>query len=310
MTEYANGHVYTFNPSTNTGSSSSLVTTAANAGEIKFYKGIGYVAIGYGTGGIYYFNPASNAPSATLIPGSAGIDAQYFAFFNATTAYVSTYGTGLYTFNPSSPGSGISSSPISGTASLTTLQEVIVGPDNMIYVADNGDGAVLRINPASNTISATIATNAAGTTGLFSGVFNSNPGVFVANTGSSIDFVPENASNNSKATLVTSSISPERLIQLSDGNLIATGYVTSGSAYSYHTYLVTFSGTTATVKELIPGSPFGSGSIAYSNGLVYVPSATSNQLYIFDVSGNQQTYSPVSVMTSKDSLANIAFYQD
>src|SRR5208337_2246782 len=77
-----------------------------------------------------------------------------------------------------------------------------------------------------------------------SGVFNSNPGVFVANTGSSIDFVPENASNNSKATLVTSSISPERLIQLSDGNLIATGYVTSGSAYSYHTYLVTFSGTT------------------------------------------------------------------
>lgn len=311
MTEFANGHVYTFNPSTNTGSSSSLVTTAANAGEIKFYKGIGYVAIGYGTGGVYYFNPSGSAPSATLIPGSAGLDAQYFAFYNATTAYVSTYGQGLYTFNPSSPGSGISSSPINGTNTLT-LQEVIVGPDNMIYVADNGDGAVLRINPTNNSISATITTNATGTTGLFSGVFSSNPGVFVANTAGSIDFVPENASNNSKATLVTSSIAPERLIQLANGNLVATGYVYNSSTNNtiYHTYLVTLSGATATYKELTPGSPFGSGSIAYSNGLVYVPSATSNQIYIFDVSGNQQTYSPVSVMTSKDNLANVAFYQD
>ena len=327
MTDTTNGRVYTYDPSVHTGSSSSFVTTNANAaGEIKFYKGIGYVAMG--NGGIYYFDPSSAAPSAKLITGSAGLDAQYFAFYSATKAYVSVYnyGTpangGVYSFNPSSPTTAVSSA-VNGTNG-TQFQEVIVGSDGMIYAADNTDGQVFRINPATDTKAATFNAREPGTTGLAAGTYGGQSGVFVANTGGygsspigSIDFIPSSAASGTTAQLVANattsaaSIYPARLVQLSNGNLVATGYG--------HTYLVALSGATASVTEIKSGSSsFGSFSLAYnsSTSLVYVPATiysgngSSNQLYIFDASGNQQSYSPVSVMTSSDNIANVAFYQD
>jgi hypothetical protein len=316
MTDTTNGHVYTYAPGASNGSSLSLVTTAPAAGEIKFYKGIGYVAVGYYSGaGVYYFDPSSTAPSAKLIAGSAGLYAQYFAFYSPTQAYVSVVSGSsgaVYTFNPSNLAS-TPVVPVSGTSGY--IQEVIVGPDGMIYAADNSANKVLKINPATNTVLTTISANASGTTGLFSGTYNSNPGVFVANTGGSIDFIPEGAATGSTAALVTSSsIYPGRLVQLSNGNLVATGYDTN---YAYHTYLVALSGTSAGVSEIKAGTTsFGGLSIAYnsSSGLVYVPyttySPTTNQLYVFDASGTQQSYSPVTVMKTSDNIANVAFYQN
>jgi YVTN family beta-propeller protein len=326
MTDGTNGHVYYYDPSTHTGSSSSLLTAGGNGtAEIKFYKGIGYVANGYG--GIYYFDPSSSSPSGKEIPGSSSLGAEYFAFYSATKAYVSvvppTYAGntgGVYYFNPSNLSAGLKQ--VASSTANAYMQEITVGPDNMIYVAENMSNAVLKIDPSSDSVTATITTNASGPSGLVSGTYNGNPGVFVADIGGSVDFIPEGITGSSTtATRVTSSSStiyPGRLVQLSNGNLVATGYDPS---YVNHTYLITLSGSAATVTEIKAGSSsFGSSSLAYNStsGLVYVPYQYNgyskvnavNKLYVIDTNGNQQSYSPVSVMTPTDNIANVAFYQN
>ena len=312
MTDTSNGHVCTYDPSTHTVSSSSLLTTKAGnaAGEIQFYKGIGYVAMGYG--GVYYFDPSATAPSATLLTGSGSLDAEYFAFYSAKKAYVSVSGSygsdtgGVYTFNPSSPSSGLTQVDAGNAGKY--MQEIIVGPDNYVYVAEELSQKVLRIDPSSNTVVATIPASQSRTTGLCSGTYDGGSGVFVANLGGSIDFIPSASSASSTtvktvlATSTSASIYPARLAQLSNRNLVATGYDTS---YVSRTYLVNLAGTTATVSEIkgTNGESFGSFSIAYdsSSGLVYVPYVAtwglSSKLYVFDTSGSQQSYSPVSVMS-------------
>ena len=252
------------------------MTTASAAGEIRFYKGIGYVAVGsYSGAGVYYFSPAATNPTASIISSYA---------------------------------------PVSGTIGKN-FQEVIVGSDGMIYAANNTDHTVLRINPSIDAVTATITATQTGTTGLVAGIYDGNSGIFVANTGGSVDFIA-NTSMNATAVASTSSSSPiypGRLFQLPNGNLVATGYDPS---YTNHTYLVTLSGASASVTEIKAGTTsFGSLSIAYNSasGLVYVPNNiydSSNQLYVFDASGNQQSYSPVSVMTPTDNIANVAFYQN
>jgi YVTN family beta-propeller protein len=311
MTDGANGKVYYYDPATETGSSTSLVTTAGGAGDVSFYDGIGYVACGYG--GIYYFDPSSSAPSATLVAGSSSLCAQYFLFYSATKAYFSVYdystasNRGIYTFNPSSPTTAVSS-VISGTSG-DNFQEIVLGADGMVYAANNTSSTVLKINPATDAVTATITAKATGTTGLYAGTYNGHSGVFVANTAGSIDFI---ASDATISTVADSSIYPSRVLQLSNGNLIATGYDTS---YVNHSYLVTLTGTTATVTELkASGSSFGGGDIAYKDGLVYIPSsnysAKTSALYVLDASGSQESYSPVTVMaSSSDAMANIGFYE-
>ena len=320
MTDTSNGRVYTYDPATHKGSTSSLVTTSSNAaGEIKFYKGIGYVAMG--TGGVYYFDPSTTAPTAKVLNGSSSVDAQYFAFYSVTKAFVSSFGTGVYTFNPSSLGNGLSNSPVSGTNGFT-MQEIILGSDGFLYAADYGHRTVLRIDAASDSVTATFTASAYGTTGLAFGTYNGTAGVFVANTGTnpatyasgpgSIDFIPYTAASGATVQTVVafsagSPIYPGRVIPLSTSTLAVTGYG--------HTYLVALSGTTAIVTEVKAGTgSFGSLSLAASNGLIYVPVDTwntSNQLYVFSAAGGiQQSYSPVSVMTSLDNIANVAFYQN
>jgi len=330
MTDGTNGHVYYYDPSTHAGSSSSLLTTSKNAaGEIKFYKGIGYVAMG--TGGIYYFDPSSSSPSAKEISGSSSLNAEYFAFYSATKAYVSvattfnttTGGTGgVYWFNPSNP--TVLTQVASSTAIATKyMQEITVGPDNMIYVAANQSQTVVKIDPSSDSVTATFTTSAAGTTGLAAGSYNGASGVFVANTGGydssynalpgSIDFIPTSGSIISNVAKPTSTISPNfnpgRMAVLSNSTLAVT-------SQTGHTWLIALS-TGAVTEVLSNGASFGSNlSIAYNNNLVYVPynvySTTSpvNKLYVFDTSGNPQSYSPVTVMTTSDNIANGAFYQD
>lgn len=319
MSDTKAGKIYTYDPDTHTGSSSSLASTGQNAtGEISFYKGIGYAAAGYSTDeGVYYFDPSATSPSCTKISGT--VAAQYFAFYSSTKAYVSTYGAGLYTFNPSSPSSGLSSAAVTGTSGLSLQEMVITG--GYLYAADNGDGTVLRIDPATDTVKATITTTKSGTTGLVAGTYNGGAGVFVANTGGSIDFIAQGADTGTATAVITTStaspIYPSRLVQLSNGNLVATGYDTS---YADHTYLVTLSGTGASVTEIKDGtSSFGGGDIAYKDSLIYVPVAETSdyttytsKLYVFDSAGTQASYSPVTVMSDSTTvgISNIAFYED
>lgn len=319
MTEYKGGRVYTFDPAASTASSASFATSYKNAGEIAFYKGIGYVAIGMGSDeGVCFFDPSTTNPTFTKITGT--VAAQYFAFYSATKAYVSTYGNGIYTFNPASPGSGLSASPIAGTAGLTMQGLAISG--SYLYAADNGNGMVLRIDPADDTVKATITTTAAGTTGITAGTYNGNTGVFVANTGGydaswnalpgSIDFVTSTTTATAhqvvNATSASASIYPGRIAQLPGGNLVVSG----GSC----TYFVTLSGASAAASEIKNGSAtFGSFYMAYKDGVVYIPyvdyGTGYNYLFGITASGVQDTFSPLKVMTqTTDGIAGVAFFEE
>jgi hypothetical protein len=321
MTDTSNGRVYSYDPATHAGSALSLVTTSANAaGEIAFYKGVGYVAMGFG--GVWYFDPSEANPVAKMLAGSGSLNAQYFAFYGATKAYVSVADYsgstgGVYAFDPSNPAAPVGAA-IAGTSGKN-FQELIVGPDG-VYAADNSDGTVLRIDPADDTIAATIRTTATGgTTGLARGSYGGAAGVFVASNGGyaspsgSIDFIAAGAADGSTAATVAdslasdgSSIFPSRVLQLPNGNLLATGYG--------HSYLVALSGLAATATELkaSDGSSFGSFDIAFKDGLAYVPVNAwnaSNEVYVFDASGVQSPFSPVAVMGAGDNITNVAFYE-
>jgi hypothetical protein len=329
MTEGNNNYVYTYSPSSHAASSTALLTAPGKyAGEIKFYKGIGYIAMG--GGGVDYFDPSATVPSATQITGSGTINAQYFAFYNATQAYVSAAGTNaagggtgaVYSFNPSNLGAGLTQ--VDGANACNYMQEIIVGSDNYIYVAEPIAQQVQRIDPSTDKVVFTITTSSPGTTGLYAGSYKGSAGIFVANVGTaagittdgSIDFIPNATSptSNGLVQVLAPSLTvfPGRLVQLANGNLVAVGY---DASWVGHTYLISLTNGAATVSEIKAGTKsFGFLDVAYnsSSGLVYVPTnnGTNNLLYVFDASGTQQAYSPVTVMTNSEYIANVAFYQD
>ena len=326
MTDTNSGKVYTYDPATQKANATSLVATGLNStGTITFYGSKAFAAVGFGTGaGVYWFDPSATSPTFSKLatPLSAALNAQYFAFASSTLAYVSIAGSysgdtgGIYTFNPSNLGAGLSG-PLAGTDKY--LQEIAIGPDGKVYAAENLDQKVLVYDPSNPAAAATtIATSTSGTTGIRAGTYNGQSGVFVANTGpygsiaGSIDFIASKATTAVTLVAPTAAapVAPGRIIQLaSSGNLVATG--------NGHTWLVTLSGATASVKEITSaGTSFGSLDLTESQGLIYVPTdATSdyvhytNYLYIFNESGTMQSYSPVSVMTSADGFTNLAFYQ-
>jgi hypothetical protein len=328
MTDTFSGKIYTYDPATRAPSSLSLASVGQNStGELVFHKGVGYACVGSGSdAGVYYFVPADANPSFTKIPGT--LCAANCAFASDTKAYVSVYdyydvSSGIHAFDPSTPASGISSSPVPGTGG-DDFQELVVASDGFLYAANNSDSTVLKINVSTDEVVAVFSATALGTTGLASGTLDGASGVFVANTGGyiaspagSIDFIPAGAADGSTAVAVASALAvgggriiPARLAQLPDGDLIATGYG--------HTYRVDLSGAAAAVTELTASdSPFGSMDLAVKDGLVFIPSSEyissteyANKLYIVDTSGSQQSYSPVTIMDSGDSVSNIAFYSD
>lgn len=320
MTDTKAGKVFAYDPATRSASGSSLAATAQNStGEISFYRGLGYVCVADYSNtapGLYRFDPSASNPTLARIGGA--IDAQYAAFFGPAKAYLGTYGEGLYSFDPAS--ASVSFTAVDGTAGKA-IQEIVVGADGSVYAADNG-GAVLRVDPSDDTVAATIATSAGGTTGLFAGTLNGSAGVFVANTGGydpitwdplpgSIDFIASgSAAIVANALPGGGPIYPARLAQLSDGDLVVTGYG--------HTYRVDLSASPAVVSELqASGASFGGMDIALKDGLVYIPSSVtsdyvsySNFLYVLGEDGSQERYSPVSVMGSGESVSNVAFYED
>jgi hypothetical protein len=319
MTDTFSGKVYTYNPANRTVSSTSLVSTTQNAtGPIYFYNGIGYIAVGSYSNtapGVYYFNPLATVPTAVQIGGN--VSAQYIAFYSSTLAFVSVAnfgGTGgLYTFNPSNPSAGLAG-PITGTnAKPMYLQQIVVGPDNMIYVADIGSGAatspgnpeVIRINPSNNAISYIATPPGSGTTALASGSYRGIAGVFVGNnptSGSgSVEFI-DTATQVVTAIPLLSSTSAYALLYLSDGG---------GELVTASTNATLLSNTNGTPALTILNSVGGS-AIAAQNGLIYVgyTNYANSWLYVFTTSGVAQSYSPLPVMGSGQAVAGLAFYQN
>jgi len=331
MVDSANGKIYTYDPSTHTASSTSLASTKQNAsGTISFHNGIGYVGVAPlsgGNPGVYWFDPSAASPSFTELSSTSGaIKAEYFAFASATTAYVSVVGTydstgaadtgGIYTFDPTQFPTAAISAPIAGINNY--LQDIKAGADGRIYTSALLHQKVFIVDPSNNNAITFVPTNAPGPTGLCAGSYKGIAGMFVASTGNgaagAIDFIPSSGTTASPVVAASAGIFPTRVIQLSNDNLVATGWDTS---FASHTWLITL-GSTVTVTELKDGAAsFGGGDLAESNGLVYVPMSTTtdyvhytNQLYIFDESGTEQSYSPVSVMTSADNFTNLAFFSD
>lgn len=325
MADTNSGKIYTYDPSTHAATATSLLSTGQNAtGTINFYKGIGYAAVGYGTGaGVYWFDPAAANPAFTKLstPSNTAINAQYFAFSSPSLAYVSVAGNydstgatdtgGLYTFDPSNLSAGMLTGPIAGTNKY--LQDVKIGSDGKIYAAALSHQYVIVMDPNNANGTSTVAVSAPGPTGLCTGTYKGASGMFVASNGNyagngAIDFISTGGTLTNIVPM-SAGTTASRLIQLTDGNLMATG--------NGHTWLITL-GASAVVKEILAGtSSFGSMDIVEKNNLVYVPTDSTsdyvnytNKLYVFDETGAQQSYSPVSVMTSSDGFTNLSFYSN
>lgn len=338
MTDTNSGKVYTYDPATASASSLALTATRQNAtGELGFFGGRGYITVGsYNNSapGLYGFDPSLVDPATTLIGSS--ISAQYLAFASSANGFVSSMdssGTtsGLYSFDANQPGKGFAFV----SASLDRrLQDLAIGKDGYLYAADNGNGVILRLDPASGVLKATISATAGGTTGLCAGSYGGKDGLFVASTGGygpapdyaqrpgSIDFVADDAVDGSSAVKIANatdlgaSIYPARVIQVSGDRLLATGYG--------HTFRIDLSAQTPVAVEIMDsdGASFGSGDIAYKDGMAYVPvnlstydnsyklTGSKNYLYVFDPSAATVTVTKVHVMTDdEDSISNIAFYE-
>ncbi|MEI6877025.1 MAG: Ig-like domain-containing protein, partial [Spirochaetota bacterium] len=184
------GNLYEINVTSGMASLSSLVSTGKNAsGEVLYAGGKGFIAVASdGTGnnipGLYTFDPSKPALGCALVGTS--ISAQFLWISSATTGYVTSalYGStdpgsdAVWSFNPSLPNAGITK-----IANLSYPQEVIQGSDGKVYIAELNKKTVARLNAVSGAIEAEIPCVSYGTTGLLSGEFNGNQGVFVANTG-------------------------------------------------------------------------------------------------------------------------------
>jgi hypothetical protein len=294
------GNVYQVDEAAMKASASPLLSTRQNAtGELVFHEGIGYLAVSsYNNAapGLYRFDPAAPAAGASRI-GEA-ISAAYIAFASEKLAYVTSadysgaYPDGLYSFNPSDPGAGLSR--IAGV-SLAYPQDVAVGADGRVYVAENGSGRVARLNAGATAIEAEIACTKAGATGLLAGAYKGEAGIFVADTGptdpvtyeytgGAVDFI---AYSGATATAVVTGPVASRLALLGASSLVETG------GYPAATRGVDLAAPVPAAVEIKSGaSSFGGGDIAVYDGRAYVPDGT-NTLYAFDSLSSGATAIPV-----------------
>jgi hypothetical protein len=190
------------------------------------------------------------------------------------------------------------------------LQGIVVGPDGMIYVANNstelgGTDQVLQINPTNNSVTVLSYTpSAAGTTALASGSYKGNSGVFVGNlsygpapnyalTGS-IDFI--NTSSLSSST-VLSSTAAASIVYLSNGLLLTTD--------TTYWYVVSLAGTPSATQEGMGNAIAASTSNMYVSNAVF-GSSPSSTLYVCPVGGSSVTSLGAG---SNQCLASLAFSQ-
>lgn len=293
-----NGNVYEIDEAALTAAGTPLVSIAQNsAGEIVFSGDIGFVAVGsYGNTapGLYRFDASSEAPQAARV--GAMISAQYACVVSDTLGYVTSadysgvYENAVYSFNPSSASAVLGAAAAGAPAGFFPQDIVLAG--GRVFVADNGNGKVLRLSADGASFDASYPATAAGTTGLLAGSYDYDDdgdldgGVFVANTGGydaewnslpgSIDFIPASAESGAAATPILAGYSVGRLAAFSDETLVATNYG--------HTYIVSLSGTPSAVEVKCDGASFGSYDAAISGGYAFVPDG-ENGIFRFSPSG-------------------------
>jgi hypothetical protein len=293
-----NGNVYEIDETTLSAAETPLVSIAQNAaGEIVFSGDIGFVAVGsYGNTapGLYRFDASSAAPQAARV-GNA-ISAQYACVVSDSLGYVTSadysgvYENAVYSFNPSSAVSGLGAK-VTGAPSGFYPQDIAVA-GGRVFVADNGNGKVLRLSADGASFDAAYPATAGGTTGLLAGSYDYDDdgdldaGVFVANTGGydanwnslpgSIDFIPAAAADGASATSVLAGFSAGRLAAFDSDTLVAINY---GA-----TSIVSLAGTPSATEVKCGGASFGSYDAAVRGGYAYVPDG-ANGLYRFSSSG-------------------------
>lgn len=333
ITDTFNGKIYTYDIDSGTVSSTPLLSTGQNAtGKIYFYNGIGYIAVGawMNDPGVYYFDPNAAVPTAIRIGKT--ISAQYIAFYSATKAYVTdaNWGgsTGVYTFDPSDPSAGLTG-PLTGTDETGKpnryLQDIRVGYDGYIYVADNTDdipyaSQVLKIDPENydtvTYIDVTTATGGVSSTGLLEqpAAGPSAPYVYVINVGSwglngTIDSIDTSDDSISNFPVTGALINPTKMVWAESMSYYATGYS--------NTYQLTLSATpefTATEITGGGGASFGGGDILVYDSKVYVPGYTGSSanaestLMIIDAD-TAAVISEVSVGSIGDGITAVAVYE-
>jgi hypothetical protein len=286
--------VYEIDDEAFTAASTALVSIGQDsAGEIAFSGDVGFIAVGSYSNtapGLYYFDASSATPTVKMA-GSTKISAQYLCIVSDTVGYVTTadsagvYSNAVYLFDPSNPSAGLGAA-VTGFSTGFYPQDIVYA-SGRIYVADNGNGKVCRLNAAGTAVDATYTTTAGGTTGLLAGSFNGNAGVFVANSGGydtswnslpgSIDFISSTALDGATATSVLAGYSVGRLAAFDGDTLVATTYS--------KTYIVKLSGASASASEVTCSSAsFGSNDVNILSDYAYVPDG-ANALYRFSATG-------------------------
>ncbi len=335
ITDTFNGNVFTYDPVSQT-ASDALYSIGQGAGDsIYFFNDIGYVAvgrIGINSPGVYYFDP--NAVNPTFSRIGDVISAGSIAFYSDTKAYVtdrnksfSTFeiiSSGVYTFDPSNPAAGLSASPIPGTDSIGLggqyLQEIVVGTDGLIYVADFDNAEVLVINPDSDTvIDPPYDVSTAGTSGLLAmkDPVSGDDLICVASNGNFIENGVVDVINTTQGTVTqvvttvggTAGIAATRLAYHAASN---TFYASGWS----NTYTWTPSGSPPYDAVEMKNSSDASfaGSMLVDGDLLFVATTdwfNYNDLIVLNAeSAEEMDYSPVSIGTPGfDAISGIASYK-
>jgi len=305
-----NGNVYEVDGEGLVASSTPIVTVGPAAGEIEIAAGKAFVAVGNSTGGLHCFDPSSPASGATMI-GDA-MSAQYIAVASSTLAYVSVgnysehSSDGLYSFNPSNPLAGLSAK-IAGTG--VYAQGVAIGSDGRVYLADNGNGKVLKLNAAADDVEASITATKWGTTYLLAGSYDfdddgdTDIGIFVGNTGDfstgSLDFVATTAANGSDATSVVSGPVISRIAAFDSTHLIVTG----GWGSTAKTFIINVSTNPATKSEVLSGGvSFGGADITVRDGIAYLADGNGT---IYSVNSNGNVIGKIVIGASGEMITNL-----
>jgi hypothetical protein len=314
MTDTYNGNVYLYDVEGGIASDTVFLSTGANAtGYVYFYNDIGYITVGAPLSGpdnkgLYYFYPEADVPVVSKVGGANSISAQFIAFYNDNTAYVTEAGptTGVYFFNPTDPSIALQG-PVPGTnGSGMYLQDIVTGTDGYIYTADNSNGVVIKIDPATNTVVQSYTMNSIYTTGLVAAEINGADSIIAAST-STIDML-----DCTTGTVTTIYSIGAVYIDLdgSTGSLYATGWS--------NTYYIDISGTApyAAVEIMDAGGSFGGSDVYIYDGYVYVSyyewsTPYSSKLYIIQAGTvNHAANSPLSVMDQdNDGITGLAVYE-
>lgn len=318
------GNIYEIDAMTMTAAAVPLVSTMQNAtGDMIIRDSRAFLAVGSWANnkpGLYWVDLSSPAPAARRI--GEGISAQYVWIttagkgFVTSADYAGVYANAVYTFDPQHPDSGLGEA-VSDFAPNFFPQDVVsagTGNQERVFVADNGNGKVYRLNAEGTAVEASFSTSAGGTTGLLPGSYDSDgdgiaePGVFVANSGGwdaagnplpgSIDFIPCNHPDGMPARAVEPEFSASRLAAFDAQHLVAVSY-----------------GVTSIINLSLPqddparittvkyeGHSFGASDVNVRDGIAYVPDG-ANAVYSFGLNGEVHR---IQVGTTGEMITNVA----